>query len=98
MRLTETMDMLNESLCSGRNCYLASFDIAGAFDDASHRKLMKALASKNVGVHVRKVAHNWLASRTFQVKMNSLKGVFHSSIYPITKGLPQGGIFSPCCG
>ena len=89
------MDILRKSLRRGRCRYLAPFDIAGAFDDISHRKLMEGLASKNVGVHVRRVVLNWLASRTFQVKMNSPKGVLHSGVYPITKGMPQGGILSP---
>ena len=49
----------------------------------------------NVDEHTKRVVQNWLVGRTFQVKMVTTRGTYHSSIRGITRGLPQGGVPSP---
>ena len=95
MRLTEAMDFINRSLAAGRHCYMVSFDIKGAFDNVSHIRFMDGLARMGVDYHIRRVTHNWLPTRTFQVKMRTPRGACYSRIYPITEGLPQGRVLSP---
>ena len=95
MCLVEMMDMLHRALRRRRFCYLISFDIEGAFDNVSHWHLMEGLREFGIDAHTRRMVHNWLSMRTFQVKMTAASGVCYSNIYPITKGLPQGGVLSP---
>ena len=95
MCLAEIMDTANRALVRGRYVYLVSFDIRGAFDNVSHRQLTESLGRMEVDPHTRRVIHNWLIMRTFQVKMSSTKGTYYSNIHPITRGLPQGGVLSP---
>ena len=95
MCLTELMDGINRALVRGRYCYLISFDVKGAFDNVSHRQLMKGLKQMKVGVRMRRVIHNWLSKRTFQVKIKTPTGTHLSAVHPITQGLPQGGVLSP---
>ena len=45
--------------------------------------------------YLRRFLHNWLRDRTFQLKSREGGGVRYSSIRPITRGLPQGGVISP---
>ena len=95
MCLVEVMDSIHGSLRQGRYCYVASFDIEGAFDNVSHWHLMEGLKNMRIDVHTRRIIHNWLSMRTFQVKMATASGTRFSGVYPITKGLPQGGVLSP---
>ena len=95
MCLTEIMDSVHRALNRKRWCYLASFDIAGAFDNVSHRQLMTGLKRFGVDIHSRRVIHNWLGSRTFRVRLATSLGYSMSKSHPITKGLPQGGALSP---
>ena len=48
-----------------------------------------------VDKHTRRLIHNWLKDRTFQVKLTTPNGNCMSTIHPISKGLPQGGVLSP---
>ena len=95
MRLTEIMDATRRALRRGRWCYLASFDIAGASDNAPHVHLMKAMRDFGIDAHARRVLRNWLRVRTFSVKMTTPTGFCYSALVPARKGLPQGGILSP---
>ena len=95
MCLTEIMDSAHRALMRKRYVYLVSFDIRGAFDNVAHRQLVRGLGKMGIDPHTKRVVHNWLMTRTFQVRMTSSKGTYHSSIYNITKGLPQGGVLSP---
>ena len=93
--LIEVMDRVHRALLGGQHVYLASFDIRGAFDTVPHSELMAALKRFGVDVRLRKVIHEWLRGRTFQVRMRSDAGVFYSSVHTISRGLPQGGVLSP---
>ena len=95
MCLTELMDFVHREICRGKWCYLASFDIAGAFDNVPHNRLVDSLREMGVDVHSRRVIHNWLRTRTFQVRLTVAEGNIYSHQYPISKGLPQGGVLSP---
>ena len=90
MRLVEIMDELNRALIRKRSCYLISFDVKGAFDNVSRRKLVTGLKQMGVNARARRVIHNWLAKLTFQVRVKSPTGTYHSAIHPITQGLPAG--------
>ena len=87
--------MVRRSLERGKYCYIVSCDISGAFDNVSHRALMRGLESMEGDIHSRRVVHAWLRDRTYQVKMRAPTGVYYSDIYPVGRGLPQGGVLSP---
>ena len=95
MCLVELMDAVHRGLHRNRWCYVVSFDIAGAFDNVPHQRLMQGLEMMGVDKHTRRLIHNWLRDRTFQVKLTTPNGNCMSTIHPISKGLPQGGVLSP---
>ena len=95
MRLTEIIDSTHRALIRNRVVYLVSFDIKGAFGNVAHAQLIQGLSKMNVDEHMKRVAQNWLVGRTFQVKMATTRGTYHSRIKGITRGLPQGGVLSP---
>lgn len=63
MCLTEIMDATHRALRRGRWCYLSPFDIAGAFDNVSHVKLMETMESFGADGHSRRIIHNFLQSK-----------------------------------
>ena len=67
MQLVEIGDFVQRALVCGRRCYLVSSDVAGAFDNVPHAQLMSGLRRMGVHVHIRRLVHNWLRDRTFQV-------------------------------
>ena len=75
MCLVEMMDKLHRPLRRGRFCYLASFGVAGEFDNASHSQPKSGLVSEGADAHTRRAVHNWLSPLTFQVRMVSQAGV-----------------------
>lgn len=95
MRLVEIMDTIHRGLNRGAWCYLASFDIAGALDNAPQRQLMQALFRMGVDLHSRGTIRHWLGQRTFQVKLTAHDRSCYGKPYSVTKGLPQGGVLSP---
>ena len=95
MAIIDISDALHRALNRGRYAYVISFDIEGAFDTAAHRRLMASLRRSNVDPYLRRFLHGWLRDRTFQLKTRESEGIRYSSIRPITRGLPQGGVISP---
>ena len=95
MVLAEIMDFAHRSLRRARYVYMISFDVQGAFDNVPHHRLMEAMKAFRVNPYIRRVVHNWLRNRTFQVKLRAYENTYLSSIYGVTKGLPQGGVLSP---
>ena len=89
------MDSIHRSLNKGRYVYLVSYDVEGAFDHVPHCHLMQAAEDMGVDVHIRRMIHNWMRSRTFQVKIREASRVYYGSIHEITRGLPQGGSAFP---
>ena len=72
-----------------------SYDIAAAFDSVSHHQLVKALPEFGIDQHTRRLIHNCLRNRTFQVKYRAASGDFKGDPASISAGLPQGGVLSP---
>ena len=62
MCMTEIMDAAHRGLRRGRWCYLASLDIAGAFDNVSHSKLAEAVKTFGVDGHSRRLLKSNLQS------------------------------------
>ena len=85
MHLVSLMDFMQRALYRGRLCYLVSYDVAGAVDNVSHAHLMRGLEEFGVDGYTRRVIHNWLRLRTFQVRLRLPTGVWYSSIHPISK-------------
>lgn len=67
------------------------FDFSKAFDRVPFKELIFKL--KNINLHPRivKWISNFITGRSFQVKVNQS----FSSAYPVTSGVPQGGVLSP---
>ena len=95
MCLTEIMDFVHRGTCGEGWCYIASFDIAGASDTVPHRRPVQSLREMGVDTHSRRIVRNWLGSRTFQVRLSTWGGAIYSHQYPISMGLPQGGVLPP---
>ena len=93
--LTEFGDFAQRAPARGHCCYLVSFDVAGACDNAPRAQLMRGLESIGAGGYLRRIVRNWLTARTFQLRTRTLSGNFYSSIYSVSKGLLQGGGLSP---
>ena len=91
----EIMDGAHRALRIGGFCYPVSFDAAGAFDNASHRQLLRGLKHMGANARTRRTVRNWLAPRTLHVKMASPTETYFSPIRTITQGLPEGGFISP---
>ena len=89
------MDTPHRTLRTGRYALLASFDVHGAFDNVSHRQILGGLMQMGVDVNTRRVIHDWVSMRRFQVKMTSSRGTYFSNIYNVTKRLPKEGVLPP---
>ena len=88
-------DRIHRTLLRGHFAYVASFDIARAFDEVSHAQLISALEEYGIDVFSRRLIHRWIVGRTFIVKHTAPQGVFYGAKVTITSGLPQGGVLSP---
>ena len=95
MRLTEIMDAAHRPMGRERRVYLVSFDIQWAFGNVSRRQLMESLKRMEIEPRARRVVRKCLTTRTFRVKMASTNGTLSSNMYPIARGLLQGGVLSP---
>ena len=95
MTLAELLDFAQRSLKRAKFVYLVSFDVQGAFDNVSRRRLMEAMKAFRVDPSIRRVAHNWLRNRTFQVRLRAYEATHFSGIHAVSRGLPQGGVLSP---
>ena len=89
------MDTANRARKRGRFRNVGLLDIAGAFDSASHGQLLMGLERAGADVHTRRVVRIRLSEGSLQVKMISPAGVCLNGVYPISRGLPQGGVLSP---
>jgi hypothetical protein len=67
------------------------FDLAGAFDRASHEGILYKLAKSGITGRILRWIQSFLRDRRFSV---SLAGSV-SQVYPINSGVPQGAILSP---
>jgi hypothetical protein len=67
------------------------FDLAGAFDRASHQAILFKLASHGVSGRLLRWIASFLSERSFSVSVSSAL----SESYPIISGVPQGAILSP---
>ena len=70
------MDGAHRALLGGQFVYIFSYDIAGAFDRVTHHQLMGALPMYGIDTYTRRLVHNWLAGRTFQLKLRLPAGTF----------------------
>ena len=93
--LTSVMDHVNRALLNGKNAYVISFGVAGAFDNVSHHQLSQTLLKFDVNPFTHRIIHQWLRGREFQVKQRTPKGTYIGELADISAGLPQGGIISP---
>ena len=88
--LLELYDFATKAEREGKQVYIASLDIAGAFDTVPHEKLSEALRRKGVEEHLYRYLWNWITKRRFKVRLASPQGNRYSSYCEITRGLPQG--------
>ena len=91
----EMVDLAHRPLNRGLHVYMVSFDVPGAFDRVPLHGLMTAMDRFNIDPYIRRVEHNWLRNRTFQVRLRANGGVYKSKVHTVTCGLPQGGVLSP---
>ena len=89
------MDLAQRSLLRKKYIYVISCDIAAAFDSVSHCQLMEAMRRFDIDPHTRRLTHNWLRGRKFQVKYRTATGEILGAPAEISAGLPQGGVLSP---
>ena len=79
--LTMMMDYTHRALLEGRFVYLVSYDIASAFDRVPHAQLMRALEGCGIEPYTKRLIHNWLRGRSFEVKYNTLHRRGHSHFH-----------------
>ncbi|EYC02201.1 hypothetical protein Y032_0101g3363 [Ancylostoma ceylanicum] len=89
--MLSTLEDWTKTLDHGGNIDVVYFDFAKAFDKVPFNELISKLA--NIGFHPRIVnwIKNFITGRSFQVKINES----FSQSYPVTSGVPQGGVLSP---
>ena len=86
MHLVSLLDIAQRCLIRGRLCYVASYDVAGAFARVTNVKLVRGLERFGIDGYTRRVLHNWMRLRTCQVRLKLPSGVWFSSIHPISRG------------
>ena len=64
MHLTELMDFAQRSLNRGKHAYPASFDVAGAFENAPRRHVMEVLEADGADSYIRRKIHKSIKDRT----------------------------------
>ena len=98
MHLAPLTDFVAEQLQGGRHVFLASLDISGAFDTVPRNGLMSSLWKTGVDAHLVRFIGAWLRNRRFRARLQTQEGRFFSKPRGMSRGLPQGGILSPCSG
>ena len=89
--LVSLMDGIRRALLLGKNLYVVSFDIAGAFGTVSHSHLVRVLGDFQIDKFASRLIRHWIVGRTFEIKRRTPQGVFYGRRTPITAGLPHGG-------
>ena len=95
MHLASLLDFAQRALSQKHLCYPVSYDVAGAVVCVPHLQLMTGLSDMGVDGFTRRVIHNWLRLRTFQVRYRTLSSSHLSSKYRISRRLPPKGDLLP---
>ena len=95
MHLLELSDFVREARDRGQYVYIAAIDVASAFDNVAHSRLVRTLEDSGVDTYICRFVHNWLGGRIFRLRLATPNGCFFSSWRRIAQGVPQGGILSP---
>ena len=95
MQMTALTDFIGRHLTAGRFGYLASLDVAGAFDAAPHGGPAGTLWRVGLAGHSVRFLTAWLRGRRFRTRRVVPTVRFVSMPRKIPWGLPQGGIISP---
>lgn len=70
---------------------ILSLDMAGAYDNASHPRLLQILRSKGIPKWLVDVVQSFLKDRTSTIRIDD----YTSQELPVTNGIPQGSPLSP---
>ena len=89
---------VEDSMTRGWHTYMVGLDIQGAFDSASLVQLVRTLREYSIPAVLVRFIGTWLTRRSFRVKLGTLKGVIYSRPREPSRGVPQGGVLSPCFG
>ena len=98
MHILGLSDFVRKSRDAGKYVYMASIDVAAAFDNVSHDRLMETSESLGTDSYVCRYVITWLRSRVFKLRLRTSTGCCLSSWRRITKGVPQGGVLYLFCG
>ena len=93
--LTEVLNFIQAAKQRNERVYLAAVDVDSAFDSVSHLQLTQTVVDRGVDPHICRYIWTWLTKRLFSVRLSSPTGRHFSSLHPIGRGVPQGGILSP---
>ena len=94
MHLSGVYDFVRAHSSKGGYVYLAGLDISGAFDTAPHSRLLETMASAGADPYILRFLGEWLRERRFRARLATPKSRFASRSWPVTRGLPQGGVLS----
>ena len=95
MHLLGLTDFIREARNRGQYSYLASIDVAAAFDNISHDPLLRTMEELKVDTYTCRYVNTWLRNRVFRLRLRTSRGNYMSAVKRITKGVPQGGVLSP---
>ena len=95
MHLLDLTDFIREARNRGQYAYLASIDVAAAFDNISHSHLLRTMEELAVDTYTCRYVNTWLRNRVFRLRLRTSGGNYMSAWKRITKGVPQGGVLSP---
>ena len=90
MHLEELLSFILSAKQKNWPVYLAAIDVSGAFDAVPRASLEAAGVSESYC----RFLHIWLSRRRFQVCLLTPKGTYYSSVRPVSRGLPRGGVVS----
>ena len=95
MHLLDLTDFIREARNKGQYTYLASIDVAAAFDNISHSHLLATMEQLKVDTYTCRYVNTWLRNRVFRLRLRTSGGNYMSVWKRITKGVSQGGVLSP---